>query len=545
MACCGGLVQAFTRRKTLGSDVFATPLSRCLTTMDLTVLGLAQMIGAGIFVLAGSVAKDVAGPSVVVSFILAGIAAVLSAFCYAEFGSLIPRTGSAYLFCYSVLGEGIGFIVGWCVVSEQIIGGATVAKAFSGAIDSLFDNAISNATMEAVGTISVSGLSPYPDFVAILPIVATSALAISGAKITALFNNTLTVVQIIVLLFIIIAGFLYANIDNWTNTRTGGFFPYGVGGTITGAATCFFAFVGFDSIAVAGEEAKDPRKSIPLALLISMPIVCLLYFLATCSLTLMQPYYDIDILAPFAVAFESVGLTWAKYVVDVGALVALLTTLLAGAYGLPRVIYAMSSDGLLFSWLGNVNSVTKTPVYAILTSTLLIIILAVLFDLDTLVELYSIGTLISFTAVAIALIKLHYTVPDDSPLFRGYVTEDSDELQPLAVKSPTDVGKLRPFVQKLSPLPWLSSLLSVNGILLGMLTFQILFGITAAISYHGIGFDHWYIRMLLVIFTLVATFFFIVLALHQTNDHTSGFRVSTAWKKLLHYHFKPVEFKLN
>ena len=501
-----------------------TPLRRCLTTFDLTLLGFAQMVGAGVFVLTGTVSSTQAGPGVVLSFLVAGIAAFLAALCYAEFGVLLPRTGSAYLFCYAILGEGIAFFAGWCLVAEQMIGIAAVSRALSGSIDGIFNQWIQNKTIETFGRINIYWLNPYPDFLAIPLIFIVHCIVMIGAKSTANMNNLMSIIKVAVLVLISIIGFTKADITNWTNSGTGGFLPFGMRGVFSGAASCFFAFVGFHQACVAGEEAITPRRSIPLSLIITVPCVCILYMLASSSLTLLQPYCDIDELTPFQGAVAYAGMTWARHLITFGTIMALATTLVASVYAMPRIIYAIAVDGLLFSWMGTVNPQTYTPLNVIFTNAILTGTLALFVNMQILVEFYAICNLICFTLVAIALIKFHYQKPDDSPLFQKAIIEDDHLL--LLETSYDETGELRPIALKLPLIKTISSIFSMDIILAAMVTYQVAFVMVCTIAYHSVGFRHWYILFFLVVFGTMAFFSFLVLSLHHTNDYNSGFRVS-------------------
>lgn len=220
-------------------------------------------------------------------------------------------------------------------------------------------------------------------------------------------------------------GFMYANEDNWT-AQKGGFLPYGFGGVIAGAATCFYAFVGFDSIATSGEEAKNPSFSIPMATVISMGIVTLGYILVASALTLLVPYYEISETAALPEAFANVGMHWVKYVVSLGAICGMTTTLFGSLFSLPRCMYAMAVDGLLFGFLGKVNSKTQLPLINLVISGISSAIIALLFDLEKLVEFMSIGTLLAYTIVSACVIILRYRPSIESTLPKPVTTPGSE-----------------------------------------------------------------------------------------------------------------------
>ncbi|KAH9514191.1 Cationic amino acid transporter 4 [Bulinus truncatus] len=400
-----------TRVKTIPEDLHETSLRRCLNTFDITLLGIGHMIGAGIYVLTGTVVREKAGPSAVLSFLFAGSAALLSALCYAEFGARIPKAGSAYSYTYVTIGEIWGFLIGWNIILEHMIGAASVARAWSGALDAVFNQAIRNGTIEHIGRLSNENewVSEYPDLVA-MGITFVAFLIIGfGAKLSVNFNSVFTILNAFVLIFIIVIGFTFADTSLWsTASGHGGFFPFGFAGTLSGAATCFFAYIGFEGIAIASEEAKDPEKSIPRATVMSLLTVTTLYLLVTAALTLMIPYYETNTSAAFPFAFDEVGAHWAKYIVALGTLLGISTSLLGSAFSLPRSVYAMAEDGLLFGFFGFVHPKTQTPIYAVIVFGAISALMALLFEITTLVEFMSIGTLFGYTIVAASIIILRY-----------------------------------------------------------------------------------------------------------------------------------------
>ena len=454
MTVYSNIVEKANRKKTLDDDLLATPLSRCLSTFDLTLLGIGHMVGAGIYVLTGTVARDVAGPSTIVSYLLAGIAALLAALCYAEFGARVPKTGSAYTYTYVTIGEIWAFIIGWNIVLEHLLGAASVGRAFSGAVDAIFDNAIRNATIEHIGTMHAGAMSSYPDLIAFISVLFSIAFIAGGAKLSIHVNNVLTCINLVVVLFIIIVGFSLTNPDNWE--RPGGFTPYGAQGVIAGAATCFYAYVGFEGIAIGGEEATNPSRSIPIATCIAMILVTCLYMACSAALTLMVPYYNIDVVAPFPDALAQRGYGWAKIIVAVGSLFGLMTSLLGSMFSLPRSVYAMSVDGLFFKVFAYVHPKTQTPIAAIFAFGGLAAFLALLVDIETLVEFLSIGTLLAFTMVAASILILRYQSVDecqfklrpDKPTFddsaeHGDIGESDKKGILASSQSHEDIGKLR------------------------------------------------------------------------------------------------------
>ncbi|XP_029385104.1 probable cationic amino acid transporter [Echeneis naucrates] len=387
-------------------------LAKVLTTVDLVSLGVGSCVGTGMYVVAGLVAKAMAGPGVILSFIIAAVASILSGVCYAEFGVRVPKTtGSAYTYSYVTVGEFVAFFIGWNLILEYLIGTAAGASALSSMFDSLANHSISNYMIAHLGTLRGlgKGEATYPDLLALFIALLVTVIIAFGVRNSVGFNNVLNVVNLVVWVFMIIAGLFFLSAKNWEGSN---FLPYGWSGVMQGAATCFYAFIGFDIIATTGEEAKNANTSIPYAITASLVTCLTAYVSVSVILTLMVPYDLIDGSAPLMEMFAVHGFLWGKYIVAVGSIAGLTVSLLGSLFPMPRVIYAMSRDGLLFRFLSHVSAFTHTPTVACVVSGSFAAVLALLVSLRDLIEMMSIGTLLAYTLVSVCVLLLRYQ-PDD------------------------------------------------------------------------------------------------------------------------------------
>ncbi|KAI8041632.1 cationic amino acid transporter 2 isoform X1 [Drosophila gunungcola] len=410
--------RVLTRKKPL-EDSNESKLAKVLSAFDLTALGIGSTLGVGVYVLAGEVSKQYAGPAVVVSFLIAAIASIFAGLCYAEFGARVPKAGSAYIYSYVTIGEFIAFLIGWNLILEYAIGSASVVKGLSTYLDQLCGNPMSSF----LGThlpINIDGMGAYPDLFAFVVTILFSLGIAVGAKESTRVNNVFTMLNLGVVLFVIIAGLFKVSSSNWSIPKSevpegygnGGFMPYGVSGIIKGAAVCFYGFIGFDCIATAGEEAKNPKKSIPFAVIVSLAMIFLAYFGVSTVLTMMLPYFEQDEKAPLPHVFRINGWHVAEYVVSIGAMFGLCSSMMGAMFPLPRIVFAMSNDGLLFKFLGDISEKYKTPFKGTMITGLLTGILAAVFNLSQLVNMMSIGTLLAYSMVASCVLMLRYEVDD-------------------------------------------------------------------------------------------------------------------------------------
>lgn len=401
------LSKILNRKKLIDTSVIhKTEFSRCLTRFDLTSLGVATTLGAGIYVLTGTLARNVAGPGLVLSFFVAAVASILAGLCYAEFASRVPRVGSAYTFTYVTIGEFCAFVIGWNLLLEYIIATSSVARAWSSYLDSsLLNDIIKNTTTTGIGKLGAPGIiSHYPDFLAFLLVLVITVTLCFGVKLTSLTTNVITAINIVVIVLIIIAGANFAEGKNWTDD----FLPFGFSGVLAASASAFYAFVGFDVIATAVEESNNPSKDVPVATILTIGICFVAYFGVSAVLTLMWPYYKLSERSALPEVFAMRGAEWAKYIIAVGALCGLSASLIGALFPLPRMLYAMASDGLIFKFLAKVHPKTEIPVIATVLSGALAAFLALIFDLQALVEMMSIGTLLAYTIVALCVLLLRY-----------------------------------------------------------------------------------------------------------------------------------------
>ncbi|MBJ7996289.1 amino acid permease [Bacillus mycoides] len=405
-------MKSLLRKKALSTES-PRQLDRTLTALDLTFLGIGAVIGTGIFVLTGIVAAKHSGPGIMLSFLIAAFTCACVAFCYAEFASSIPVSGSVYTYAYMTVGEVVAFIVGWCLMLEYLLAVAAVAVGWSGYLQSLlqgFNIHLPAIIASAPGT----GKGGLIDLPAVCILLLITGLLSFGIRESARINNIMVLIKLAVIIAFIVAGAKYVKPENWTP-----FIPFGYDGIITGAATVFFAFLGFDAIATAAEETKKPQRDLPISIIGSLLICTVLYMIVSFVLTGMVPYTQLDVSDPVAFALHFVGEDTIAGLLAVGAMTGMTTVLLVVMYGQVRVSYAMSRDGLLPKALSRVNKKVKIPLLNTWITGVFAALLAGLLDLHLLANLVNIGTLTAFTFVCFAVLILRKTHPD---LKRGFRT---------------------------------------------------------------------------------------------------------------------------
>lgn len=429
-------------------------LKRSLTALNLTTLGIGAIIGAGIFVITGQAAAQYAGPAIVLSFIVSGLACGFAGLCYAEFASMIPIAGSAYTYAYSTLGEFLAWVIGWDLILEYLFAASTVAVGWSGYVVSFlkdlninippqFTGAIGSVvvnvpdqgwtplTSNLAQTLSQSGINidslAHVTCVLNIPamfiVALLSTLLVIGIKESANFNNIMVITKVSVIIIFIALGFMFVKSANWhpfIPGNQGTFGKFGFSGILRGAGVIFFAYIGFDAVSTAAQESKNPQKDMPVGILASLGISTVLYILVALVLTGIVSYTTLNVPDPVAVGVNAMGksMFWLRPIVKIAAIAGLSSVILVMLLGQPRIFFTMSKDGLLPPVFSKVHPRFKTPyISTIITGTIAMIIAGIL-PISILGELVSIGTLLAFIIVCISVIVLRKTRPDIERPFR-------------------------------------------------------------------------------------------------------------------------------
>ncbi|TWI77914.1 APA family basic amino acid/polyamine antiporter [Lacibacter cauensis] len=425
-------LQQLFRKKPLAAyndDIQTSQLKRTLGKWELTAIGVGAVIGGGIFVLTGVAANQYAGPALALSFILAGTGCLLAAFCYAEFASILPVSGSAYAYSYGTIGEFFAWFIGWNLILEYMMGATTVAVSWSKYFVKLLHLSgiqhipawLINDPFTAKEEALKLGIPP-PSFSINLPaaiiVWAVTSILVRGIKESAKTNNIIVAVKVAAVLFVIAAGVAYINPLNWQPfipervVDPAGVSHYGISGVVTAAGLVFFAFIGFDAVSTQSQEAVNPTKDIPFAIITSLVICTTLYILVSLTLTGMTRYTDLDLGAPVASAFSGLGLNWASLLITIAAVIGLISVMLVMLLSQTRIFLNMAKDGLLPAKLfGAIHPHFKTPWKSTILLGFLSSVIAAFTPIEKATKMTSIGTLFAFAMICLAVLILRKTQP--------------------------------------------------------------------------------------------------------------------------------------
>jgi len=403
-------------------------LNRVLGRWGLTSLGIGAIIGGGIFTLTGIAAHDHAGPALALSFVIAGVGCLFASLCYAEFSSVLPVEGSAYSYSYGTMGELFAWIIGWNLILEYMMGATTVAVAWSGYFEKLLHQFnihpplwLMNDPITAAEKAAAAGMAA-PSFSFNLPALlitwVVTSILVKGIKEAAKTNNLIVILKVAVVLFVIFVGFFFINTENYTPfipervIDASGKGHFGWSGVVTAATLVFFAYIGFDAVSTQAGEARNPKKDVPFAIVMSLVICTVLYIIVSLVLTGMVKYNQLDLKAPVASAFEGVAMPWATVLITVAAVAGLTSVMLVMMLGQTRIFLGMAKDGLLPKGIfGKIHPTFKTPYISTLLVGLVVSIVAAVTPIDKVSEMCSMGTLLAFAMISIAVVVLRVKQP--------------------------------------------------------------------------------------------------------------------------------------
>jgi APA family basic amino acid/polyamine antiporter len=419
--------------KAEGAETGEHSLRRVLGPINLVTLGIGAIIGTGIFVLTGQAAAAYAGPAIVISMVVAGLASALAGLCYSEFASAVPIAGSAYTYGYATLGEFVAWVIGWDLILEYALGAATVAVGWSGYLTSIlhdlglqFPAALSAAPGTVVPLGNAGAVTAVFNLPAVLIALAVTCLLVIGIKESATVNSIIVIVKVFVVLAVIVVGGIFVNSANWhplIPANTGSFGQFGWTGIFRAAAVIFFAYIGFDAVSTTAQEAKNPQRDMPIGILGSLAICTILYVLVSGVMVGLVPYTKLGVPAPMAVAIDAareraVGTPWSgllnlmPILVKLGALAGLSSVMVVMILAQPRIFFSMANDGLLPTWAKKVHPRFRTPHVTTIVTGLAVAIAAGFTPIRILSELVSIGTLMAFVIVSIGIIFLRHQKPE-------------------------------------------------------------------------------------------------------------------------------------
>ncbi len=390
--------------ESLRAGAARTGLKKTLGALDLIMLGVGMIIGTGIFVFTGVVAAKYAGPGIVISLVLSALTCAFAALCYAEMAAAVPIAGSAYTYSYAMLGEIFAWLVGWCLVLEYSLGASAVAAGWSAYVTGIFKSAGIQLPVAFTAVPADGGIVNLP---AVFIALFISALLVRGTKESTNLNRILVVVKLAaVFLFLFLAG-PKVNPANWTPLL-----PFGISGVLTGAATMFLAYIGFDCVATAAEECKNPNRDLPIGIIGSLVICTVLYIAVAGVLTGVVPYQELNNAEPVAFALRSIGYNIGSALVGTGAIAGITTVLIAVMYGQSRILFAISRDGLIPAGICRIHPTYGTPYIVTLGAGLAVSLAAGFLPINVIAELTNIGTLFAFLMTAVGVLALRYRHPD-------------------------------------------------------------------------------------------------------------------------------------
>jgi APA family basic amino acid/polyamine antiporter len=399
-------------------------LRKVLGPLNLVMIGIGGIIGAGIFVLTGQAAAQYAGPAIVISFIISAIGCAFAGLCYAEFASMIPVSGSAYTYAYATMGEFFAWIIGWDLMLEYLFGASAVSVGWSGYVVSFLKdlgiNLPSYLTNPTFAYDSIKGwyhTGAIINLPAVFIVLLITTLLVIGIKESAIFNDLVVIIKVSVIILFIVFGFAYVNPDNWKPfipQNTGEFGHYGWSGILRGAGVIFFAYIGFDAVSTAAQEAKNPQKDMPIGIMGSLFISTFLYILVALVLTGIVKYDQLQVPDPIAVGINAAGegLFWLRPFIKIGAIAGLSSVILVLLLGQPRIFFAMANDGLLPPIFSKLHPKFRTPYITTILTGILTAIMGGFFSIGVLGEMVSIGTLLAFTIVSLAVWILRVKEPN-------------------------------------------------------------------------------------------------------------------------------------